>query len=138
MQIDSNGFLTEAHPKLRPVDTLTAGYFLAGCGQGPKDIPETVAQGSAAAAKVLAMFGQTSLSHDPMTAQVDEEICVGCGNCERACAYSAVEVDPVRRVAVVNEAMCEGCGACAVSCPSGAMTHRNFSKKGMAEMVDRA
>ncbi len=138
MQIDKDGFLTEAHPKLRPVDTLTAGYFLAGCGQGPKDIPETVAQGSAAAAKVLAMFGQTRLSHDPMTAQVDEEICVGCGNCERACAYSAVEVNPVRRVAVVNEAMCEGCGACAVSCPSGAMTHRNFSKKGMSEMVEKA
>ena len=138
LQLDEHGFQTEAHPKLRPVETLTGGFFLAGVGQGPKDIPETVAQASAAAAKVMAMFGQDRLFHSPTTASVDEEVCVGCGNCEQACAYSAVEVDPKRRVAVVNVALCEGCGACAVACPSGAMSHRNFSKKGVYEMVDRA
>ncbi|MBN2464561.1 CoB--CoM heterodisulfide reductase iron-sulfur subunit A family protein [candidate division WOR-3 bacterium] len=135
-QIDAHGFMTEAHPKLRPVETLTAGYFLAGCGQGPKDIPETVAQASAAAAKVLAMFGNTRLTHSPTTAQVDEEICVGCGYCERTCAYEAVKVDPGKKKAVVNAALCEGCGACAVACPSGAMTHKNATKKAIFEMAD--
>jgi heterodisulfide reductase subunit A len=138
MQVDTHGFLTEAHPKLRPVETLTGGFFLAGCGQGPKDIPETVAQASAAAAKVLAMFGQEKIFHAPTTASVDEDICVGCGNCELSCAYGAVKVDPGRGVAVVNVALCEGCGACSVACPSGAMSHRNFSKKSIYEMVDKA
>ncbi len=136
IQIDAHGFLTEAHPKLRPVETLTAGFFLAGCGQGPKDIPETVAQASAAAAKVLVMFGSTRLLHSPTTAEVDEEICVGCGYCERTCAYDAIKVDPVRKKAVVNAVLCEGCGACAVACPSGAMTHKNATKKTVYEMVD--
>ncbi len=135
-QIDTHGFMTEAHPKLRPVETLTAGFFLAGCGQGPKDIPETVAQASAAAAKVLAMFGNTRLTHSPTTAQVDEEICVGCGYCEHTCAYEAVKVDPAKKKAVVNAALCEGCGACAVACPSGAMTHKNATKKAIFEMAD--
>jgi heterodisulfide reductase subunit A len=136
-QIDAHGFMTEAHPKLRPVETLTAGFFLAGCGQGPKDIPETVAQASAAAAKVLAMFGNTRLTHSPTTAEVDEEICVGCGYCERTCAYDAVKVDPAKKKAAVNAALCEGCGACAVACPSGAMTHKNFTKKAIYEMADQ-
>jgi len=82
------------------------------------------------------MFGNTRLIHSPTTAQVDEEICVGCGNCERACSYEAVKVDSARRKAVVNAALCEGCGACAVSCPSGAMTHKNATKKAIFEMAD--
>ncbi|MBM3322174.1 CoB--CoM heterodisulfide reductase iron-sulfur subunit A family protein [candidate division WOR-3 bacterium] len=136
-QLDTHGFMTEAHPKLRPVETLTAGFFLAGCGQGPKDIPETVAQASAAAAKVLAMFGSTKLTHSPTVAVVDEDICVGCGNCERTCAYDAVKVDEQRGIAVVNAALCEGCGACAMSCPSGAMNHKNFTKKAIFDMADQ-
>lgn len=134
--VDANGFQSEAHPKLRPVETLTAGFFLAGCGQGPKDIPETVAQASGAAAKVLAMFGTTELYHEPVIAEVDEEICVGCGNCERTCAYEAVGVDKKRRKAVVQAVMCEGCGACSVSCPAGAINLKNFAKKALVQMVD--
>ncbi len=134
--VDSSGFLSEAHPKLRPVETLTAGFFLCGCGQGPKDIPETVAQASGAAAKVLAMFGQRELYHEPVTAVVDEEICVGCGNCERTCAYEAVRVDPHRGKAVVQAVMCEGCGACSVACPAGAINLKNFTKQALTEMVD--
>ncbi|MEO0068263.1 MAG: CoB--CoM heterodisulfide reductase iron-sulfur subunit A family protein [candidate division WOR-3 bacterium] len=134
--VDANGFQSEAHPKLRPVETLTAGFFLAGCGQGPKDIPETVAQASGAAAKVLAMFGTTELYHEPVIAEVDEEICVGCGNCERTCAYEAVRVDKKRRKAVVQAVMCEGCGACSVSCPAGAINLKNFAKKALVQMVD--
>jgi len=134
--VDGWGFLSEAHPKLRPVETLTAGFFLCGCGQGPKDIPETVAQASGAAAKVLAMFGQSELYHEPVTAVVDEEICVGCGNCERTCAYEAVRVDPHRGKAVVQAVMCEGCGACSVACPAGAINLKNFTKQSLTEMVD--
>jgi heterodisulfide reductase subunit A len=134
--LDSNGFQTEAHPKLKPVETLTAGFFLAGCGQGPKDIPETVAQASAAAAKVLSMLGTTELFHEPVVAEVDEEVCVGCGNCQRTCAYEAVKVDPQRGKAVVQTAMCEGCGACAVSCPSGAINLKNWTKEALGRMVD--
>ncbi len=134
--VDANGFQSEAHPKLRPVETLTAGFFLAGCGQGPKDIPETVAQASGAAAKVLALFGNEEMEHEPVIAQVDEDVCVGCGNCERTCAYEAVKVDPRRGKAIVQKAMCEGCGACAVACPSGAMNLTNFTKKALVEMVD--
>ncbi|MEO0022774.1 MAG: CoB--CoM heterodisulfide reductase iron-sulfur subunit A family protein [candidate division WOR-3 bacterium] len=134
--VDSWGFLSEAHPKLRPVETLTAGFFLCGCGQGPKDIPETVAQASGAAAKVLAMFGQSELYHEPVTAVVDEEICVGCGNCERTCAYEAVKVDRQLGRAVVQAVMCEGCGACSVACPAGAINLKNFTKQALTEMVD--
>jgi heterodisulfide reductase subunit A len=134
--VDANGFQTEAHPKLRPVETLTAGFFLAGCGQGPKDIPETVAQASGAAAKVLAMFGTSELYHEPVIAEVDEEICVGCGNCERTCAYEAVKVDKRKGKAMVQAVMCEGCGACSVSCPAGAINLKNFVKKALMEMVD--
>lgn len=134
--LDTNGFLTEAHPKLRPVETLGAGFFLAGCGQGPKDIPETVAQASAASAKVLAMFGTTELFHEPVVAEVDEEVCVGCGNCERTCAYEAVKVEPHTGKARVQTAMCEGCGACAVSCPSGAMNLKNWTKEALSRMED--
>jgi heterodisulfide reductase subunit A len=137
LQVDTHGFQNEAHPKLRPVETLVAGFFLAGTGQGPKDIPETVAQASAAAAKVLAMFGQEKLTHSPTTAEVDEETCVGCGNCERTCAYDAVKVDARKMKAVVNAALCEGCGACAMSCPSGAMNHKNATKKALFDMADQ-
>ncbi len=134
--MDVNGFHTEAHPKLKPVETLTAGFFLAGCGQGPKDIPETVAQASGAAAKVLALFGTGELYHEPIIAQVDEELCVGCGNCEQTCPYEAVKVDRRKGKAVVQAVMCEGCGACSVACPSGAVNLKNFVKKALLEMVD--
>jgi heterodisulfide reductase subunit A len=136
LQVGAGGFLTEAHPKLRPVETLTGGFYLAGTCQGPKDILETVVQSSAAAAKVLALFGQDKLYSEPTVASVDEEVCVGCGNCERTCAYEAVKVDPVQRIAVVTDALCAGCGACAVSCPSGAMSHRNFSKRGYCAAIE--
>ncbi len=132
---DEYGFMTEAHPKLRPLETLTAGIFLAGTSQSPRDIPDSVAHASGAAAKVTAMFSAEYLTHDPMIAFVDEEVCVGCGNCEAACAYGAAKLDPERGIATVNEGMCEGCGSCAASCPSGAMQHRNYTKKQLFEML---
>jgi heterodisulfide reductase subunit A len=132
---DEHGWLTEAHPKLRPLETLTSGIFLAGSAQGPKDIPESVSQASGAAGKVITLFSGEGLSHDPMIAFVDEEICVGCGNCVSICAYGAAELDEKKGVSRINEAICEGCGACAAGCPSGAMQHKNYTKKQIFDMV---
>ncbi len=132
---DEHGFMREAHIKLRPLETTTAGIFLAGAAQAPKDIPDTVAQASGTASKVLALFSVESLSHDPLIAFVDEEVCAGCGNCVNVCAYSAVELDPEKGVASINEALCEGCGACAAGCPSGAIQHKNYTKKQIFEMI---
>ena len=122
---DAHGFFKEAHPKLRPVETLSAGIFLAGTAQAPKDIPDTVAQASAAAAKGLELLSKDSLERDPLTAQVDEALCAGCFECLEVCPYHAIErrqiLDSegalVREVAWPNPAMCEGCGLCAVTCP---------------------
>ena len=133
---DDYGFLTEAHPKLRPVESLTAGYFLAGAAQAPKDISETVAQASAAASKVMDLFSGDVLHHEPTIACVDEEICMGCGCCESACAYDAIEIDPLQKIAKINPVMCEGCGACSAACPSGAIQHTNSTKRQILEMVD--
>ncbi len=134
--LDSNGFLSEAHPKLRPVETLTSGIFLAGCAQAPKDIPESVAQASGAASKVLALFSGEKLSHEPIVAYVDEEICSGCGKCVSACPYNAREIDQKKKIATVNEVLCQGCGACISACSNGASQQRNFSKGQIISMAE--
>jgi heterodisulfide reductase subunit A len=132
---DTNGFFQEAHPKLRPMETLSAGVFIAGTAQSPKDIPDTVAQASAAASKVLAMLSRPSLERESTVARVDTEACVGCLDCERVCPYGAIsrrEIrdghgNVVRLVAEVNEALCEGCGACAAACRARALDVLGFS-----------
>lgn len=132
---DANGWLAEAHPKLRPVESLNAGFFLAGCAHGPKDIPETVAQASAAAAKVGDLFAQEKLYHEPTIVPVIEELCSGCGICVTMCPYGARELDQARKVVKVNEVLCEGCGACAAACPSGAAQQRNQTDGQIYSMV---
>jgi heterodisulfide reductase subunit A len=132
---DIHGFLAEAHPKLRPVESLNAGFFLAGCAHGPKDIPETVAQASAAAAKVGDLFAQKELIHEPTVVPVNDELCSGCGICIAVCPYGARSLDPDRGVAVVNEILCEGCGACAAACPSGAAQQRNQTDNQIFSML---
>ena len=134
--VDAHGFISEAHIKLRPVETLTAGIYLAGTAQWPRDIPDTVSSASGAASKILSLFSRKELLHDPTIAAVDSEVCVGCGQCVAVCAYKAIELDPKRRVARVNEAVCEGCGACVVTCPSKAMRHKNWTPKQFFEMID--
>ncbi len=138
IQVDTNGFLTEAHPKLRPVETLTPGIFLAGCGQAPRDIPDTVAQASGAASKALEMFGQEQLHHDPAVATVNEDICSGCGLCVPLCPYEAREIEVIKgkRIAVVNEVLCEGCGSCVAACPSGAAQQRNLQDSQLFRMSE--
>lgn len=132
---DDYGFLTEAHPKLRPVESLTAGYFLAGAAQAPKDIPETVAQASGAASKVDSLFSKDELYHEPIIANVDEEVCAGCGICEVLCPYSAIEIDKQEKVAKVNPALCEGCGTCCAACPSGALELKGFRREQILSMI---
>lgn len=132
---DTFGFIKEAHPKLRPVETLTAGIYLAGAAQFPKDISDTVSQGSGAAAKVLALLSG-EVEHEPVIAQVDKDVCSGCGNCANICAYQAVTLNEKTKLAEVNELICEGCGACAATCPSGAIQHKNFTRKQIFDMVD--
>ena len=144
--IDTNNFLTEAHPKLRPVESPTAGVFLSGVCQGPKDIPETVAQAGAAAVKVIGLLAKDKLKTNPSTAQADELLCNGCSTCANVCPYGAItyEVRLVndhgireeRRVASVNSALCQGCGACTVACPSGAMDLQGFSNRQIIAEVD--
>lgn len=133
---DENGFFAEAHPKLQPVESLTAGVYLAGAGQFPKDIPESVAQASGAASKVLKLFAQEKLASEPSVAVVDESLCARCGLCVQACPYEARELGVWRKVATVNEALCQGCGACAVVCRNKATTVRNLTTEQVLAMVE--
>jgi heterodisulfide reductase subunit A len=125
----ADGFFLERHPKLDPVGTMLDGVFAVGCCQGPKDIVDTVAQATGAAARAMELISKGRVEMEAATASVDEDVCAGCGFCEAICAYSAVEVDPNTRLAHVNEAICKGCGACAVNCPSKAMQLKNFSPR---------
>ena len=135
---DPYGFVQEAHPKLRPVETLMAGVFIAGAAQAPKDIPDSVAQASAAASKVVSLFSQDVIYHSPIVARVDTEVCAGCGLCRDSCAYDAIEIDLKKKIAKVNEVLCEGCGACSAVCPSGAMTLTNYTKHQIIDILDIA
>jgi len=134
--IDQNGFFSEAHPKLRPVESLTAGVFLAGAAQGPKDIPEAVSQASGAAAKVLKMFSQDEMTQEPTVAYVIEGLCSGCGVCVEACPYEARQIHPVRGIATVNAALCQNCGACVAACPNKASRIHNWTPDQILAMAD--
>jgi len=133
--VDEHGFYQEAHPKLRPVETLTAGLYLAGAVQAPKDFPETVAQASAAASKVQALFSRDELEREPVVAYVNELTCEGCFDCEKACPYGAIERKEIRDregnllrlVSSVNQGLCEGCGACVVACRNHSIELEGFT-----------
>jgi heterodisulfide reductase subunit A len=127
---DTFGFYVESHPKLRPVETNTSGVFLAGAAQGPKDIPASVCQGSAAASKVLALFSRDTLESDPAIAQVNTNACVGCLKCVETCPFGAIkekELRDGRVVADVIETVCAGCGICTSTCPCGAIQLQHFT-----------
>ncbi|MGD8397243.1 MAG: CoB--CoM heterodisulfide reductase iron-sulfur subunit A family protein [Anaerolineae bacterium] len=133
---DEQGFFSEAHPKLRPVESLTAGVFLAGASQFPKDIPETVAQASGAASKILRLFSQRHMVQEPTVAYVDTELCSGCGLCIPACPYDARAMHDWQHVATVNAALCQGCGACTMVCPNKACQVRNLTQRQILSMVE--
>jgi heterodisulfide reductase subunit A len=120
------GWFLERHPKLAPVSTFTEGIFLSGCCQGPKDIPDTVAQAGAAAAEVLALIDRGEIELEANFAYVRENDCSGCKSCINLCPYSAISFDLAKGKAVINEALCKGCGTCVASCPSGAIGQHLF------------
>jgi len=138
----ADGFLLEAHPKLRPVDTFTDGIFLAGCCQSPKDIPDTVAQASAAASRASDILSKKQLEVEATIANVDELMCRGCGFCVDVCPYDAIKLKEAKQfghtveVAEVDEALCKGCGACSAACLSGAIQHRGFKDAQILTMIN--
>jgi heterodisulfide reductase subunit A len=123
----ANGWLIEKHPKLDPVATMTEGIFIAGACQGPKDIPASVSQGAAAAARVLGRIQQKELALEPVRATVIEEKCSGCRICNTMCPFNAIIFHEDRLVTEINPALCQGCGTCVAACPSGAITGTQFS-----------
>jgi heterodisulfide reductase subunit A len=125
----ADGFLMEAHPKLRPVETASAGIYLAGCCQSPKDIPDTVAQAKGAAASAIAPMARGRVAVEPITAFVDEQRCSGCRTCEAVCEYGALSFDEEEGIMTVNTALCKGCGACGATCPSGCITLKHYTDR---------
>ncbi len=127
---DAKNYLVQAHPKLRPVETAMDGIFIAGCAIAPTDVPESVAQGGAAAEYVLKLFSQESIEAEPMTSIVDNARCTGCLLCQQVCPFQAIEAQALRdgrTVASINESLCKGCGICVAACRPGAIKLRGFS-----------
>jgi heterodisulfide reductase subunit A len=124
----ADGFFMEAHPKLRPVSTQVDGIFIAGCCQGPKDIPDTVAQASAAAAEVMSLLTKGEIEVEPTIASIDPELCAGCKLCIEICPHSAIDFLETKGISAVNEALCKGCGACTAICPNKAARQNHFTQ----------
>jgi heterodisulfide reductase subunit A len=134
----ADGFFLEKHPKLEPVSTMTDGIFLAGCCQGPKDIPDTVAQASAAAAEALSMISRGKVEIEAATAVINERICSGCQICKLVCPYNAIDFDEEKKVCRVNEALCKGCGACVGGCPSHAVSLNHYTNEQILAQMEGA
>jgi heterodisulfide reductase subunit A len=127
MGCDFDGFFTERHPKLDPIATMTEGVFIAGACQGPKDIPDSVAQGAAAAARVAGLIQRGTVMMEPVRAHIDQEKCSGCRICNNMCPYNAIVFHEDRNVSEVITALCQGCGTCVASCPSGIISGAHFT-----------
>ncbi len=132
----ADGFFLERHPKLDPVATMTEGVFIAGCCQGPKDIPDAVAQASAAATRVLALISKGRVELEAATAVIDEEKCSGCRICNLLCPYSAISFIVDEKVSRINEVLCKGCGTCVAACPSVAITHKQFTTEEITAEIE--
>ncbi|GAB4435318.1 MAG: hypothetical protein Kow00120_02090 [Anaerolineae bacterium] len=140
VSLSPDGFFLERHPKLAPIETATDGVFLAGACQGPKDIPDTVAQGSAAAAAALSLMDAGSVTVEPFTAYIDPARCSGCQICVSQCPFGAIEVTTCEGniVSQVNEVLCKGCGTCVAACPAGVATQRGFTYAQVIAEIDGA
>jgi heterodisulfide reductase subunit A len=131
-----DGWFTEKHPKLDPVATMTEGIYIAGCAQGPKDIPQSVAQGAAASARVLDKILQKEVVLEPIKASVDQEKCSGCRICNNLCPFNAILFHEDRQVTEINPALCQGCGTCVAACPAGAISGTGFSNEQILAQID--
>jgi heterodisulfide reductase subunit A len=131
-----DGWAIEKHPKLDPVATMTEGVFVAGCVSGPKDIPASVAQGAAAAARVLGMIQQKQMSLEPIKATIHAEHCSGCRICNDLCPYNAISFVEADGVSAINPAMCQGCGTCVAACPAGAISGSGFSDEQILAQIE--
>jgi heterodisulfide reductase subunit A len=140
LPVGPDGFFLEAHPKLKPLETVLDGIFLAGACQGPKDLAESLTQGSGAAAKVLTLLAHETINLDGLVAQVDPDVCVGCGECAAACPFQAMEMvgKGKKKKARVITAACKGCGVCAGACPTGAVTPAGFTDEMILAQIDEA
>ncbi len=132
----ADGFFAEAHPKLRPVETNTEGVFLAGCAQGPRDVPDTVAHAGAAASMAIALLNRGEVTISPTVANVNEKLCSACKTCLSVCPYQAISFDVEANVARVNDALCKGCGTCVAACPAAAITGRHFSDEQIIATIE--
>jgi heterodisulfide reductase subunit A len=127
IQVSSDGFLMEAHPKLRPVDSLTDGVFIAGVAQGPKDIPDAVAQAKAAASSAANLMARGEVEVDPYYASINPLLCGGCHSCIDQCPFGAISFNESLKIAEINSILCKGCGTCVTTCPVGAIDQNHFS-----------
>jgi heterodisulfide reductase subunit A len=119
-------FFLERHPKLAPMSTYSDGIFLAGACQAPRDIPDTVAQAGGAAAEALALADKGTFALEPITAEIDKDLCAGCQVCVGLCPFTAITYDKEKGISIVNDALCKGCGTCVAACPSGAAQQKHF------------
>jgi heterodisulfide reductase subunit A len=137
LQLTSDGFFLEAHPKLQPVDAATRGVFYAGCAEGPKDIKESVTQASAAAVRAIRLMQSNQITAEAITSEIDPDLCKACGKCAQVCPYHAIVVDPKKKTpAQVVTAACSGCGTCAAECAFGAITMNHFTDPQIVEQID--
>ncbi len=137
LQLTSDGFFLEAHPKLQPVDAATRGIFYAGCAESPKDIKDSVTQGSAAAIRAVRLMHRGVITTEPITSMIMEAHCVSCGRCAQVCPYNAITVDTKKKTpAVVNTAACAGCGTCAAECGFGAIVMNHFTDEQITSQTD--
>jgi heterodisulfide reductase subunit A2 len=133
--LESDGFFLEAHVKLRPVDFATDGVFVCGLAHYPKDIGETIAQARAAAGRAATVLSKNSIESEGKISSIRADMCSGCGTCMAVCAYNAIELDPVKGIAVINETLCKGCGACAASCRANAVDLNGFKNEQILSML---
>jgi heterodisulfide reductase subunit A len=137
---DSAGFFIETHAKIKPLDFSTSGIYMCGAAHYPKNLIDSIAQAEGAASRAAIPIAQERMKGEGIVAEVVEKLCRGCGLCESACAYSAIEMkadpsDPTRQIAEVNRALCKGCGSCAAACLSGAIEQKGYNSNQINVMI---